>query len=55
MALRKRGVTFLNFFNLLQKEEGTHKKGGGVPQKRGGSNPGGNYVNVCNLYVVRMK
>ena len=31
-----------NIFNLLQKEQDT-QKGGGVPQKRGGSNPGGNY------------
>ena len=32
-----------NFLNLLQKEGGT-EKGWGVPQKRGSSNPGGNYV-----------
>ena len=31
-----------NFLNLLQKEGGTQK--GGFPQKRGGSNPRGNYV-----------
>ena len=36
-----------NFFNLLQKERGTQKGGGrGFPQKRRGSNPGGNYVFV---------
>ena len=37
MALRKRGVTFLTCFRkgLPEKE--------GVPQKRRGSNPGGNY------------
>ena len=33
----------VNFFNLLQKDGGTQKGGGGFPQKRGGSNPGGNY------------
>ena len=38
MALRKRGVTFLNLFNLLQKEEGTHKKGG-RPSKKGWFQP----------------
>ena len=32
-----------NFLNLLQKEGVARKEGGGVPQKRGGSNPGGNY------------
>ena len=38
MAVRKRGVTFLN---LLQKEGGTQKgRGGGG----GGSRPGGNYI-----------
>ena len=31
-----------NFLNLLQKEGGT-QKGGGFPQKRWGSKPGGNY------------
>ena len=31
-----------NFLNLLQKEGRTQKAGGGFPQKRGGSNPGGN-------------
>ena len=31
-----------NFLNLLQKEGGTQKVGGGFPQKRGGFNPGGN-------------
>ena len=31
-----------NFLNLLQKEGSTQKAGSGFPQKRGGSNPGGN-------------
>ena len=31
-----------NFLNLLQKEGSTQKAGGRFPQKRGGSNPGGN-------------
>ena len=35
-----------NFFNLLQKEGGTQKGGEGFPQKRVGSNPGGNYVSL---------
>ena len=38
MALRKRGVTFLIYFRK-----------GGFPQKRGGSNPGGNYVSLKYL------
>ena len=36
-----------NFLNLLQKEGGTQK--GGFPQKRGVSNPGGNYAAACHI------
>ena len=32
-----------NVFDLLQKE-GATQKGGGFPQKRASSNPGGNYA-----------
>ena len=40
-----------NFFNLLQKEGGSQKGGEGVfPQKRGGSNPGGNYVGIFLIH-----
>ena len=48
MALRKRG----NFLNLLQKEGGTQKVG--IPQKRGGSSPGGNYGNIWGPYGVTL-
>ena len=41
MALRKRGVTFLICF----KKRGYSERVG-FPQKRGGSNPEGNYV-IC--------
>ena len=36
-----------NFLNLLQKEGGTQKVGGGFPHKKGDSNLGGNYAVVC--------
>ena len=38
-----------NFLNLLQKERGTQK--GGLPQKRGDSNSGGNYVIALGLIL----
>ena len=52
MALRKRG----NILNLLQKEGGVPRKGGGggVPTKKGGgSKPGGNYGLVL-LWAIRL-
>ena len=45
-----------NFLNLLQKEG--LPRTGGLPQKRGGSNPGGNYggifisPNICLLLAL---
>ena len=42
MSLKKCGGG--NFLKLLQKEEVPRKGGGRFPQKRGGSNPGGNYT-----------
>ena len=33
-----------NFLNLLWKEGGTQKGGGGGPSEKEGSNPGGNYA-----------
>ena len=41
-----------NFLNLLQKEGGTQKGGGGVPSEKRGSNPEGNYVKygIPNCY-----
>ena len=38
-----------NFLNLLQKETGTQKGGGGFPQKRRSANPGGNYEYIYNI------
>ena len=37
-----------NSFNLLQKEGVSKKKAGEFPQKRGDSNPGGNYAMKCS-------
>ena len=41
-----------NFLNLLQKEGGTQKgQGSSLRNRKGGSNPGGNYDVYINVYV----
>ena len=48
--LPEKGV---NFFNLPQKERNTQKGGGGgFPQRRWGSNPGGNYSPLSRESMV---
>ena len=54
MAFRKNGEGGEgNLLNLLQKEGGTQKGGKRFPQKRRGSNPGGNYRDIyTHIYSI---